>query len=52
MIRHASNVEVAVNSGLDTAQRTNYYSNSISEDGTFRGNIRVPVAVSAITVNV
>jgi len=52
LVRHASSVETAVNAGLDSASRTNYYSNSISEDGTFRGSVRLPVGVSAITVNI
>ena len=50
LIRHASNVETAVNAGLDAASRTNFYGNSISESGEFRGSVRLPVAVSNITV--
>jgi hypothetical protein len=49
LIRHACDVETAVNAGL-AANRTNYFSNSISESGEFRGSVRLPVQVSNITV--
>jgi hypothetical protein len=51
LIRHACNVETDLNAGVDSSQRTNYYSNSIREDGTFSGSVRIPVAVSDITVD-
>lgn len=51
LVRHASLVETSVNAGLDSASRTNYYSNSIDENGIFRGAVRLPVSVAGITTN-
>lgn len=50
LVRAASLTETAVNSGLPTDSRTSRYSNSIREDGTFSGAVRLPVNVDSIQV--